>query len=388
VELVLASNFDDGLIDAVATTPVSTFFGNYPVGLTGGGRPPRILPAIDRERFRAHVACIHRAGRKFYATLNSNDLGLREYRPGFLEEFGAEVDRLLEDGVDGFVVALPLLMEALRRRHPGVPISASTFARVRTVAQAEYLGALGARTIVLEEANRDFKLMRALVRRGFEVEVLVNQTCLRGCPYRAHHLNTSSLAAQTGRTEPRFEYPIFECGLEMLRDPSRLISSILVRPEDLALYEEAGVHRFKISGRNKPTAWLVRATRAYAARHYEGNLLDILSLVQTKGPCGWLKNGIAAPEDPAAASYRGAFEGFADLAIDNSAFPADFLRVLAAKDCDHLSCAECGYCARIAERTVRLGGRPPSEYAPPAGLAAPLDMLGPMGTGPEAGADR
>jgi len=364
MELVLASNFDDRLVDGVQDLPVDTFFGNFPVTLTGGGRPPRILPPVEPERFRAHVAAIHRAGRRFYATINSIDLALKEYEPAFEEKFLAEVATLLDLGVDGFVVALPLLVEILKREYPSVPISVSTFARIRTVTQAEYFLDMGADTIVLEEANRDFALLRGLVKLGARVEILVNQTCIPDCPYRAHHLNTSSVASQPGAPCPGLEYPLLECGLELVRDPARLISSIFVRPEDLEVYEEAGVHRFKVSGRNKPTDWLVRAARAYAGREYAGNLLDILSYVQIKAPRSFLRESSVEPLDPVV-SLVSAFDQLADVTIDNGAFPKGFMRRISVTDCAHTSCRTCGWCPSVAERVLRIGGRPPSEYVPP-----------------------
>ncbi len=381
MELVLASNFDDALVDGSRDLPVSTFFGNFPVTLTGGGRPPRILPAVSPERFRSHLAAVHATGREFYATLNSNDLGLREYTPEFRAAFRAEVDELLDLGVDGFVVALPLLVELIRADHPEVPISVSTFARIRTATQADYYLDLGADTIVLEEANRDFPLLKALVRRGARVEVLVNQSCLQGCPFRGHHLNTSSLAAQPGNPCPEFEYPIAECGREMLRDPSRLVSSILVRPEDLSVYEAAGVSRFKVSGRNHATPWLLRAARAYAGRSYPGDLLDIVSFVQVRGPLGYLTRRAAEhPDDAVAVAWRDAYARLAHVSIDNRRFPAGFLATIAKIDCEHRTCAECGFCARVARDVLRIDGRPLADYAPP-DLGRPLaDLLpgGPM----------
>ncbi len=363
MELVLASNFDDALVEAVADLPVSTFFGNFPVGLTGGGRPPRILPQVEPEQFRAHVRAVHGRGRKFFATLNSNDLGLREYVPGFEQAFLKEVDRLLDLGVDGFVVALPLLIELIHRAHPEVPISVSTFARIRTVTQAEYYLKLGASVIVLEEANRDFALLRGLVRRGAEVEILVNQTCLQGCPYRGHHLNTSSLSAQPDQPCPVLEYPIAECGWQMVRDPRKMVSAIFVRPEDLSVYEEIGISRFKVSGRNKPTAWLARAAAAYAARTYRGNLLDVLSYVQVRAPLQFLRGATASarPSAEELTMFRERFEDVASVTIDNTAFPKGFLRRIAATDCEHTSCDECGYCGTVARQVLRIRGRPLSE---------------------------
>ncbi len=379
MELVLASNFDDRLVERTRDLPVTTFFGGFPVSLTGGGRPPQILPAVDRDRFREHVTAVHRRGRKFFATLNSNDLGLREYRPGYVAEFQKGVRDLLEIGVDGFVVALPALIEAIRDEWPSVPISVSTFARIRTATQAEYFLNLGARTIILEEANRDFRLIKALVRMGAEIEILVNQSCLPSCPYRGHHLNTSSLASQRDAECPVFEYPLLECGLEYVRDPSKIISGIFVRPEDLTVYEEYGVSRFKISGRNRSTDWLVKVATAYANRTYDGDLAEILSLVQVKGPRSALRQIIATEADPEAVALAKAFEPFGELTIDNRSFPPDFLHHIVAVDCERTTCTACGYCRGVAEKVLRISGVPPSAYRPPSDLPSPIHTISRFG---------
>ncbi|MGP8078860.1 MAG: U32 family peptidase [Thermoplasmata archaeon] len=383
MELVLATNFDDALPGRVADLPVRAFFGGFPVTLTGAGRPPFILPEVDREGFRRHLAEIHRGEREFYATLNSNDLGLHEYRTGYLDVFLREVGELLDLGVDGFVVALPALLDAVHGAFPEVPLSVSSFSRIRSVSQAEYFLRLGADTVILEEADRDFPLIRGLVRAGARVEILTNQTCIRECPFRAHHLNTSSLCSQPGGDQLWFEFPILECGLEVVRDPRKLISSIWVRPEDLAAYEEAGVHRFKISGRNRPTEWLERAARAYTAREYHGNLLDILSFVQIKGPSNALATLSHRGVSPEVVEpLREAFLALGDVAIDNDAFPAGFLRRIAATDCEHRSCDECGYCGSVAEKVVRIAGRPLSSYRAPRGLPPTTGLLEAFGKEP------
>jgi collagenase-like PrtC family protease len=251
------------------------------------------------------------------------------------------------------------------------------------VSQAEYFLRLGADAVILEEGNRNFALIRGLARAGARVEILVNQTCIRECPFRAHHLNTSSLCSQPGGDRLWFEFPILECGLEVVRDPRKLISSIWVRPEDLAFYEEAGAHRFKISGRNRSTDWLARVAAAYVDREYHGNLLDLLTFVQVRGPLTALSTlaraGAAGHEvEP----LRRAFAALDDVTIDNDGFPAGFLRRIAATDCEHRSCEECGYCATVAERVVRIGGRRLSEYRPPTDLPSATPLLERFGRAP------
>ncbi len=380
MDLVLASNFDSSLVEETRALPVVSYFGNFPTTFVGGGRPPHVLPAVSEEGFRRHVEQVHARHRTFYATLNSADLGLKEYRTGFLATFGKEVARLVELGVDGFVVAIPSLLEWIHREYPHLHLTASTFARIRTVAQGRYFLERGADTLVIEEANRDLLLLEGLVGAGARVEVLVNQTCLHDCPFRFHHLNTSSLASQPGVEGPWFEYPLLECGLEMVRDPAKLISGIFVRPEDLSVFEEVGVHRFKISGRNQPTPWLVRAARAYAERRYEGNLLDILSYVQNRGPRHALKRLEEAGVHPGIVGpLAGAFAALSDLEVDNRAFPAGFLRRIATTDCARTSCTTCGYCLGVARRVLRIRGRPFDSYVAPQDLPNALPLLSALG---------
>ena len=388
MEIVLACNFDPALVDRTRELPVVSFFGNFPTSLTGGGRPPQILPTVDEGQFRAYIDRVHAGGRTFYATINSSDLGLQEYRPRYLEAFGREIGRLVELGVDGFVVALPVLLQWIHREYPHARLTVSSFARIRSVAQAEYFARMGADTVVIEEANRDLKLLGSLAKTGVDVEVLVNQTCIHECPYRSHHLNTSSLSSQHGVRGPKFEYPILQCGLELVRDPVKLVSGIFVRPEDLEVLEEVGVHRFKVSGRNRTTDWLVRAVSAYAARRYDGNLLDILSYVQNLGPRGALRRLASDGRSPEVVTpLAEGFEALARMEIDNAAIPRGFLRRIAATDCAHTLCSTCGYCATVARKAVRVGGRPLTEYRPPDELpdAFPLlELLGPDPVPPHA----
>jgi len=63
-----------------------------------------------------------------------------------------------------------------------------------------------------------------------------------------------------------------------LRDPSQLIRSAWIRPEDLRHYEEIGIHDFKLSGRTKTVAWILKCMRAYAKRSFKSNT-DIAGLI-------------------------------------------------------------------------------------------------------------
>ncbi|EQD71253.1 hypothetical protein B1B_04566, partial [mine drainage metagenome] len=80
------------------------------------------------------------------------------------------------------------------------------------------------------------------------------------------------------------------------------------------------------------------------------------------------------PTDAVAAAWRDAYARLAHVSIDNARFPPGFLATIAKIDCEHRTCSECGFCARVARDVLRIDGRPLADYSPPA-LPQPLAEL-------------
>ena len=137
-----------------------------------------------------------------------------------------------------------------------------------------------------------------------------------------------------------------------------------IRPEDLHVYEAMGVKEFKIIDRSRSTAWLLRATKAYASRRYDGNLLDILSLEMLGDPDGFhpdieeqsRQRLIKLDREERRLMlrmFRLRERLFAlKVTIDNAAL-SDFLRGFRSIPCAETFCDDCRYCHRYAERAVR-----------------------------------
>ena len=200
--------FDHKYIDAIKDEhlPVHAVYGSHAYSLVGSGRCGMMLPKVTDEVFNDMVSHTRQNGIDFYYTYNSSELALKEYTPDFYADFMADVDKRIKAGVNGFSIAVPLLLGWIKRDYPDVKVYVSSFARIRTAAMAKYWHDLGANTIYLEEANRDFQLIRALAREGYDIEVLVNESCIWDCPYRGWHFNTNSMASQMP-VEHRY-YPI------------------------------------------------------------------------------------------------------------------------------------------------------------------------------------
>jgi collagenase-like PrtC family protease len=198
--------------------------------------------------------------------------------------------------------------------------------------------ALGARRITLSlMVNRDFAQLQALARHGgCELEVLANEFCLYRCAYRAYHYGLMSQASRPGAAGSDIDYCHLRCTADRLREPAELVKARFIRPEDVARYEVLGIDLVKLAGRGAPADALLTRARAYLARRWDGNLLDISDL------------GVYRPDGTPEASLR----------LDNRALDG-LLDQMAAIDCERQCGAGCTLCERFAEKAVRIGGREP-----------------------------
>jgi collagenase-like PrtC family protease len=62
----------------------------------------------------------------------------------------------------------------------------------------------------------------------------------------------------------------------------------IIRPEDIQIFNDMGVHRIKISGRSKPAEWLPEVANAYQQNYYEGNLIRLLGADPSLNTESWI----------------------------------------------------------------------------------------------------
>lgn len=358
MRLVVATNFDDALVEKIKNYPVKYMFGSHTRTIIGHGRAAFVLPKVDDERFKQHLDVIHSYNIKFLYTMNTATVNGKEYDEKFLNSVRKEVERLINLGVDGFIVALPLFVKMIKKEHPDVEVSISSFSRIYNIREVEGYVNLGADTIIMhEDDNRNFELLESVAKyakkHNADVELITNNSCLWGCPYRrTHDIISSVTSSEDGPKGVWFEYPILFCATDVRNDIANIIRMRWIRPEDLHYYEEIGIDRFKIAGRNKKTDWLVRVVKAYAERKYEGNLLDIVSYPQ----------GRAVPKVLEKLGYKdNEYEILTKVYVDNTAFPPNWLGYFKYNKCENRSCEECRYCDMIAEKVIRVDGKGLSE---------------------------
>ncbi|RZN40925.1 MAG: U32 family peptidase [Methanophagales archaeon ANME-1-THS] len=256
------------------------FMGGSP-DVMGSGRGVLHAPLLDEIRAQTEYA--HQHGIKMNITMNStcpagHHLSFEGYKM-FSWYFGA----LNKAGVDAVTVSEPYLVELLRE-YPMKTV-VSCLAYIDAPQRAQFFEELGADVITVDtNINRHFDLLRGIVRAvTCDVRVIVNEGCLYKCPFRFSHYNLASHLSSLYQPRTPLFAPDFyfdKCIAIRLRDPTQIIKSGWIRPEDLKAYEAIGIKDFKLSGRTKTVNWIIDCMRVYSKRSFTGNVLDILDCPQ------------------------------------------------------------------------------------------------------------
>ena len=294
----------------------------------------RIEPPLAQEETIASLARLQ--GPKKYALLNS-----RFYTPELLTDHSniqpvlRTLDHCLERGViDGIVYCDHYLLQVLADEAPDIAAQLEAVPSVNTMldschkieAQLAYIGETGfkmpGKVILDRSLNRDLDQLANISLHlhqlfpTIKIEVLANEGCLPYCPFKLSHDSYIALANINGKSQTH----IINCDIGCMRmldeQPHRLLQSPFIRPEDIDLYLYH-VDTIKLCGRTLGTAFLINAIKAYRARRYEGNLLDLMDAMS------WLADR---------------------LYVDNRMLSFDFANMLS--QCDN-RCDRCGFCKEL-----------------------------------------
>ncbi|MCK9603506.1 MAG: U32 family peptidase [Candidatus Omnitrophica bacterium] len=365
MRLTVPTNWQDDLIKKIKKPGVDTVYGKLDRDFVGGGRPSCILNKVTKNKAKLHVGDIHKEGLKFYYLLNSSCLGNLEWTSAGHRELSKLLAWLLDIGTDGVAVANPYIAQHIRAKYPHLEISVSCFANVNSVEKAKFWEDMGVSTITLPpvELNRDFKLLRK-VRENIkcQLQLIVNDNCLSHCPLFIYHNNLTSHASQSkGKVGIfMFDYCFLICKYLRIKEPANFIRAAWIRPEDISVYENIGIDRFKVVDRGMHADAIALIADAYSKRSYKGNLYDLFNNPSTSL---WLNKPSFFHK------FRYFFHPFTvnlfklfknrkvvqniKVSIDNTKLDG-FIEYFFDHECRYNSCAECGYCTKIAQKALKI----------------------------------
>lgn len=256
------------------------FMGGSP-DVMGSGRGVLHAPLLGEIQEQTEYA--HQHGIKMNITMNATCAGGRHLSFEGYKMFEWYFSELNKAGVDAVTVAEPYLVELLRDFPMKVVVSCLAY--VDAPQRAKFFEELGADIITVDtNINRHFDLLKGIVKAvNCDIRVIVNEGCLYRCPFRYTHYNLASHLSSLDQPRTPLFAPDFyfdKCISIRLREPTQIIKSAWIRPEDLKEYEAIGIKDFKLSGRTKTVNWIIDCMRVYSRRSFKGNVLDILDCPQ------------------------------------------------------------------------------------------------------------
>ncbi len=373
MKLSVAANWDLELLDGLGEIPeVTSIYAKLPFDVVGGGRAGVVIPSVDWDFAASYINTARQQGLSFCYLINAPCLGNLEQTEEGQKQILALVGQLVDMGVDSVSIANLAVVALVRRNFPNLAIRGSVLSWPTNLSRLKYQESLGVDPLIIpySEFNRDFSTLPK-IRSGLscDMQLFVNVSCIYNCSYLGEHANSVGHASQLGLNNQRpnafLDFYLWQCTRRRLLHPELLLMSRWIRPEDLHQYEAMGFDEFKIIDRSRSTAWLLRATRAYADRNYDGNLLDILSLEMLGDPAGFhsdIENQIPERMRHYKTKERQLMSRMLklrrrllalDIYIDNAEL-SDFLDGFRKINCAETYCENCRYCHKYAERAVRF----------------------------------
>ncbi|MHC1566204.1 MAG: U32 family peptidase [Candidatus Syntropharchaeia archaeon] len=292
----------------------------YMGSIRGHFRPDQHIEDITEQ-----TAYVHEHGIRMTIVVNATCLGGRHMTAEGNKMFRWYLDKLNDIGVDAIMASDPYLIELVSKEYDMEAV-VSTFAYVNSPQMAVFYEQLGASTITIDtNINRHFDLLEAMLDAcSCNLKLIVNEGCIYRCPFRDAHSNFCSHT--NSLYNPIFsltDYYHDRCMSMRVKDPSLIIRSGWIRPEDVKVYEKIGFEFFKIGGRGEHTNWIINCMKTYLERSYDGNLMNLLDVP------GILRDLFYIPNK----ELEGAIERW--------------------KECKKI-CHRCNFCSELAERVVRV----------------------------------
>ncbi|MBF0430868.1 MAG: U32 family peptidase [Fibrobacteria bacterium] len=396
IHFTMPLNWQDDYFELIDFNQVSEVYGKLREDFPGGGKSSMAQAEPSRQEVARTVTEAHNRNMEFNYLINSTCIGNMELTRKGYKQIRKLLDWLSDIKVDRITLALPFLVEMVHKQYPNFKINVSTQAGVNTLESVKYWEDIGANAITLShvDMNRDFKELRRIAENtDIELQLIANMTCKRRCPYSTLHGNFNAHSSQTWAKTNRYnmDYYFISCLARNFSDPLSIIKSNWIRPEDLSLYESLGINKFKIVERGLTSRALAKIIKAYAARSYTGNFIDLFPTM-SKYVYIEKQNFMRSVKELFRMSYVNIFKMkdvlkrweelkkskhyFEDLGIyiDNKSLDGvleEFMR----KDCLNRSCHGCDYCTKLAKERVTIASGEAQHQKDIKNLQAVLDNL-------------
>ncbi|MCX5694736.1 MAG: U32 family peptidase [Candidatus Omnitrophica bacterium] len=209
--------------------------------------------------------------------LNATCEGKDGLESDFFSKIISYIQKLKKIGLKSVVVSNPVYICAIKEQIKGMEVESSVNCYVKTVEHALYLKDLGVDVLTVDrDINRDTSLIKKIKdKTGLKIKIMLNEGCLRNCPFRNMHYNFLSHNTQSpNKLIDDIFYDRF-CIKIYLKYPAKVFSVPFIPPEALPYYAQIADY-YKLSTRFFPTSKIETCLKAYIHQDFNGDLLEIL----------------------------------------------------------------------------------------------------------------
>ncbi|MDD5281760.1 MAG: U32 family peptidase [Candidatus Omnitrophica bacterium] len=326
ITLTVPTNWQDDLLSAFSDSNIGCVYGKIGGDFIGSGSLLHDLGfKLSKKGISDYIKKIHKQEKTFRYIIDVSCLDNAEWTRAGQKRIRNLLDRLLSFGVDSVSVAMPYLVELIKRQYPKLLVEISLVAEVDNAVRAKRWEDLGADTITLAsyKINRNFQLLKE-IRNAVKcnLQLTANQCCPSNCIDYGFNAN---LLSHIKDRERRDNVGIHCASQQDQRDAGfEIISAQWIRPEDIHYYEEIGIDSLQLLDSGIGSKDILRIIDAYSKRLYPGNLAELIPV--------FLRH---TPER---------------IFINNSALDK-FIGYFVEGKCLGL-CDECAYCKNVVNKLV------------------------------------
>lgn len=253
-------------------------------------RPKYKLPDVTMTDLGMHISAMHKIGVSFYYPLNASYLGDKQHIEKKYSSIVSFVKNLENIGIDGVIVAHPLLAEIVHK-NTKLPLSISSIANIFSANQMAILKNMYNCSLFCLSPyfNRKIQFLKSINKCcgiiNSDIELIVNELCGLGysdssfspCIYREACFDCHSQNRSEQDALLLNGFPQKLCIENRIKfGPSFWAKTMVIRPEDIKkYYENVGIRRFKITGRTASTDALIKVLTAYMTFNYDGELAKL-----------------------------------------------------------------------------------------------------------------
>ena len=322
----LGYNHDIRMLDLLEkySENIEALYFPVPRKFTGSGRH-----VAQQERYIDEIPLIigkcEFLGIKTQLLLNATCVGSRGLEKELFLSVLDYLKQLQEIGLKCIVTANPIYIPELRKEFNDIELESSINCYVKTVEHALYLKELGIDVITIDrDINRDIPLIKEIKKAtGLKIRILLNEGCLRNCPFRQAHFNYIAHADGPPEVDMISDKFFEKWCVNLFKENPAIIFRIPFIPPDALDHYTPFADYFKLATRDSTTFHIEFKLKAYIDRTYDGNLLDLL----------------------ASACIHPYYKYIDYQKLKSSNY---FERMLSCGD----GCSECDYCRDLAEESV------------------------------------